>query len=160
MLCCGEKCALIFNMYNFLWWLVSTVCYLGPVPHKMMLIVWFHTVILHQEGQMWDKKSRFIGRGGWGTAYLQRCWCSTNEQTKGLSNKRCGRGQGHKEQVPSSFWRLFGHPVDYTTVHDRTNHLEEWILYHYLCECAHSKQLLLNCSNATWNGTSAIVLAK
>lgn len=127
----GKNCAPIFNTYNSI------------------------------EGvKCGTKKSKFIGRVGWGTAYLQRCWCSTNEQTKGLSYQRCGRGQGHKEQVPTSFWRLLGHPVDYTTVHDWTNHLEEWMLYHYLCECAHPKQHLLNRSNATWNGTSAIVLAK
>lgn len=106
------------------------------------------------------KKQIYFGRVGWGAAYLQRCWCSTNEQTKGLSYQCCGRGQGHKQQVPSNFWRLFSHPVDYTTVHDWTNHLEGWILYHYLCECARTKQHLLNGSNVTWNGTSAMVLAK
>lgn len=157
------KSAFIFkNMYNILWWPVNFVCYIGPAPHKMVLIV--STIIWHGEGQMWDKKKggggKYIGRGGWGAAYLQRCWCSTNEQTKGLSYQRCGGGQGHEEQVPSSFWRLFSHPVDYTTVHDWTNHLEGWIFYHYLCECARTKQHLWNCSNVTWNGTSAMVLAK
>lgn len=94
----------------------------SPLAYEFQNLLYCMNMILHSKAILPQHGTFFIHMG---FAYLQWCGRSTYKQTEGLSDQGCRRGQGHEEQVATCFWRLFSHPVHYTTVHDGTNHLEQ-----------------------------------